>query len=98
MGELRKLNTFLDTKLNEDQLKNVAQQTGFTEMKARKAVFGCAEERGIFANDELKAHGGFFREGEIHLVMILLSFNLKQQYEKRKEFRQTVRKYMQANI
>lgn len=44
MGELRKLDTFLDTKLTEDQLRNVAKQSSFGEMKTRSALFGMNEE------------------------------------------------------
>lgn len=65
MGQLRKLDTFLGTKLTEDQLQNVAKQSSFGEMKARSALFVIKEEDiPLFNTDVVKKHGGFFRKGK----------------------------------
>lgn len=65
MGELRKLNTFLDAKLSEEKLTELAKYTSFSEMKARNVVFGQKEEEVEFLNkDALKEDGGFMRKGK----------------------------------
>lgn len=61
MGEMKKLNTFLDTKLTDNQLKNIAKYTSFSEMKARSVDDGDA----IFNVELVKKEGGFFRKGTV---------------------------------
>ncbi|XP_068214221.1 sulfotransferase 1A1-like [Palaemon carinicauda] len=63
--ELQKLNTFLETKLTDEQLENIAQYTSFNEMKARMKASGFSEENSdIFNKDIVQKDGGFFRKGE----------------------------------
>lgn len=73
MGELRKMDKFLGTKLTEDQLENVAKQASFKEMKNRNAAFGGKEdEQEAFIQQTVKESGGFFREGETGLKVAVL--------------------------
>lgn len=63
--ELRKLNDFLGTKLNEKQLENVKKHTTFDAMKNRTTIFDFdITEKSPFVDPEvLKKDGGFFRQG-----------------------------------
>ncbi|KAK7082355.1 hypothetical protein SK128_011527 [Halocaridina rubra] len=65
MGELRKLNVFLNTNLTEKQLEGIAKFTSFNEMKARAIKSGFNEDDlPMFKKDIVKKDGGFFRKGE----------------------------------
>ncbi|KAK3863422.1 hypothetical protein Pcinc_030808 [Petrolisthes cinctipes] len=64
MEELNKLNNFLNTKLTEEQLKNISHYTSFSEMKARGNLLG--DGANMFFNlDITNKDGGFFRKGEV---------------------------------
>lgn len=63
MGELKRLDTFLGTKLTPQQLANVARHASFQEMKKRGVMD--TKENHIITNVEItKKEGGFFRKGE----------------------------------
>ncbi|KAG0723682.1 Sulfotransferase 1A1 [Chionoecetes opilio] len=66
VAELKRLNTFLGTKLTEKQLENVAQHTSFKAMKQREAdLMGEGDGNDPFMHPERTAKdGGFFRKGE----------------------------------
>lgn len=62
MKELRRLDGFLETRLSDDQLDNVARHTGFGAMKTRAGDGGPASNH---VNTEvLTKDGGFFRKGQ----------------------------------
>lgn len=63
MKELKRLDTFLDTKLTPQQLDNVAQHTTFKEMKKRDEVM-MGENNRMMNEEIVKKEGGFFRKGE----------------------------------
>ncbi|XP_042240703.1 uncharacterized protein LOC121878510 [Homarus americanus] len=66
MAELKKLNDFLGTKLNQEQLENVARHTSFSEMQARDNLMGSKSSENPMMNpDIVKQDGGFFRKGEV---------------------------------
>ncbi|KAK8743675.1 hypothetical protein OTU49_001203 [Cherax quadricarinatus] len=64
LGELNKLNTFLDTKLTEDQLNNIVKHTSYSEMKVRNVLGADINDSSIFYPDITSTDGGFFRKGE----------------------------------
>ncbi|KAK4315861.1 hypothetical protein Pmani_012943 [Petrolisthes manimaculis] len=64
MEELNKLNNFLNTKLTEEQLKNISHYTSFSEMKARANLLGDGADM-FFNLDIVNKDGGFFRKGEV---------------------------------
>ncbi|XP_063889967.1 sulfotransferase 1A1-like [Scylla paramamosain] len=65
IGELKRLDAFLGTKLTLQQLDNVARHTSFKEMKKREEItLGMGTGDKIFNQEVTKKDGGFFRKGE----------------------------------
>ena len=73
MEELKKLNTFLNTNISEEQLEKIAKYTSFSEMKARTKQLGYDHTEDSLVNAEVaKKEGGFFRKGGIFLKIFLI--------------------------
>ena len=65
MGELKRLDDFMETKLTPKQLDTVAHHTSFKEMKGREDMaLGKKATQTGFNNEITKKEGGFFRKGE----------------------------------
>ncbi|XP_050736796.1 sulfotransferase 1B1-like isoform X3 [Eriocheir sinensis] len=64
MGELKRLDAFLGTKLTPQQLEGVARHTSFKEMKARDPMTIDMEKSNLMDAELIKKEGGFFRKGE----------------------------------
>ncbi|CAL4123348.1 unnamed protein product, partial [Meganyctiphanes norvegica] len=67
MGQLKKMNNFLGTNRTEEQLKNVASHSSFSEMRKRSyesqgLKVGQASDR--YNKEVHDKDGGFFRKGE----------------------------------
>ncbi|XP_076060465.1 sulfotransferase 1C4-like [Oratosquilla oratoria] len=67
LREIKKLDDFLGTRLDKEDLEKIKDYTSFAQMKTRDNVLGMRdlEDTSIYQIDEVRNRGGFFRKGEV---------------------------------
>jgi len=62
LKEIKRLNTFMETNLTEEQMQAIVKYTSFEEMKARDEL---SKDVNTMRQEVVKNEGGFYRKGQV---------------------------------